>query len=233
MSSITVKFPDGKKGKYKKGITPLEIAQSIGQRLASDSLAAEVNGKTVDLNFKIESDCDFRIFTFKDQEGKEALWHSTSHVMADAVKQLYPNAKVAIGPSIEEGFYYDFDVEKPFQPEDFAKIEKKMKEIAENKLTFERSEMKREDAIDFFKKQNEDYKVELIQDLPDEKVTIYKHGDFVDLCAGPHLLNTSKIKAIKLLKTGGAYWRGSEKNKMLQRIYGISFPDKKMLNKFE
>ncbi|MFH1240003.1 MAG: threonine--tRNA ligase [Candidatus Diapherotrites archaeon] len=233
MTSVTVKFPDGKKGKYNKGITPLEIAQSIGQRLVSDSLAAEVNGKIVDLNFKIETDCDFRIFTFKDQKGKEALWHSSSHIMADAVKQLYPEAKVAIGPSIEEGFYYDFDVSKPFQPEDFPKIEKKMNEIAEKKLKFERSEMKREDAISFFKKQKEDYKVELIQDLPDKKVTIYKHGDFVDLCAGPHLLDTSKLRAFKLLKTGGAYWRGSEKNKMLQRIYGIAFPDKKMLNEYE
>lgn len=232
MESVAVTFPDGSKEKFKKGVTPKEIAEKLGKKLAADSLAAVVNGKKVDLSHKIQEDCEFKILTFNDAEGKDSFWHSSSHILADAVKQIFPKAKLAIGPAIEEGFYYDFDVDRPFNPEDLEKIEKKTQEIAAKNCKFERKELSTKEALEFFKKKNENYKIELINDLGEEKVSTYTHCDFTDLCAGPHIPDTSKIKYIKLIKTAGAYWRGSEKNKMLQRIYGISFPEKKMLEEY-
>ena len=185
----------------------------------------EIDGKVEDLRHEIKKDCNLVIHTFRedDLEGKKAYWHTTSHIMAQAVKRLFPNAKLAIGPAIDNGFYYDFDVENPFTDEDKLKIEEEMKKIIKEDLKIERFSLPKKEALELMK--DEPYKQELINDLEEgEEISFYKQGDFVDLCAGPHLLSTGKIKSIKILSSSGAYWRGSEKNKMLQRIYAISFP---------
>lgn len=223
----------GEERVYPKGITPLEIAQDLSRSLAREALVAKLNGNTVDLSFKITEDCSLEILTFEDEEGRRTFWHSTSHVMAQAVKRLFPEVKLTIGPSIEEGFYYDFDREESFTPQDLEKIEEEMKKIVSEDYSFHRIEATREDAIKRLKEMEEPYKIELVQDLSENAdISFYQQGEFVDLCAGPHIPSTGKIKAFKLTSLAGAYWRGDEHNKMLQRIYGISFPKKSMLDEY-
>ncbi len=224
MINLTLK--DGSKRQVESGKTVLEIAKEISEGLARQATCASVDGKVVDLRYVINKDCNLEIHTFESsQEGKKAYWHTTSHIMAQAIKRINPKVKLAIGPSIDEGFYYDFDVEKPFTDEDKEKIEQEMKKIIKEDLKIERFTLPREEAIKFMEEKEEPYKVELIKDLPDgEEISFYKQGEFVDLCAGPHLTSTGKVKAVKILTSSGAYWRGDEKNKMLQRIYAISFP---------
>jgi len=229
MSEIRLSLPDGNERRLPAGITGQGIAEKIGPRLAKDALAIKLDGRLQDLNLPVEQDASIAILTFDSPEGREVYWHSTSHLMAHAVKQLFPQAKLAIGPAIEEGFYYDFDLERPFTPEDLVTIEKKMAELAKAATPITRKNISKADALAFFNNRGEAYKAELISELPDEPISIYEQDDFADLCRGPHVSSTAKIKAFKLLSIAGAYWRGSEKNKMLQRIYGISFPAKEKL----
>ena len=223
---IHVELKDGKVLEVESGISVLDLAKQISEGLARMATAGKVDEKVVDLRHVLEKDCKVEILTFEnDLDGKKAYWHTTSHIMAQAVKRVVPSAKLAIGPSIDEGFYYDFDVEQPFTEEDKQKIEEEMKKIIKEDLPIERFVLPRDEAIALMKKMEEPYKVELIEDLPEgEEISFYRQGDFTDLCAGPHLTSTGKVKCIKLLSSSGAYWRGSEKNKMLQRIYGVSFP---------
>lgn len=232
MIKITLK--DGSVKEVESGMSILEIAKGISEGLARVATAGKVNGKVKDLRTVINEDCSLEILTFEsDLDGKKAYWHTTSHIMAQAVKRLFPNVKLAIGPAIDDGFYYDFDVEKPFSDEDKAKIEDEMKKIIKEDLPIERFELPRAEAIKLMKDKNEDYKVELIEDLPEgEVISFYKQGEFTDLCAGPHLTSTGKVKAIKILSSSGAYWRGDEHNKMLQRIYAISFPKASQLEEY-
>ena len=233
MSQITVTLPDNSTRSYDGGVTPQEIAESIGSRLAQDAIAAQVNGQSVDLNVPIEADAEVAILTGDSPEGHEVLLHSTAHLMAHAVKELFPEAKVTIGPAIENRFYYDFDIDGTFSDEDLVKIEKKMGELAANDHVVTRMELTHGEAVKLFNKMNESYKVEIIEDIEgDDKISAYTQGDFTDLCRGPHVPQTGKIKYFKLLNTSGAYWRGNENNKMLQRIYGTSFSSKKDLNKY-
>jgi threonyl-tRNA synthetase len=232
MSEIQLRLPDGQDRKYASGITGQEVAEKIGSRLAKDALAIKIDGRLQDLNIAVDYDAAVEIVTFDALEGREVYWHSTSHLMAHAVKQLFPQAKLAIGPSIEEGFYYDFDLERPLTPEDLVKIEKRMTELAKAATPIRRKVLSKAEALAFFDKLGETYKVELINELTDDTISLYEQGNFADLCRGPHVSSTSKIKAFKLLSIAGAYWRGSEKNKMLQRIYGISFPNKEALDAY-
>jgi len=230
---MIIKYPDGSEKEYQSGVKVSEITGDISQGLLRQSLGAVVNGEILGLDDKVYEDSDFKVVKFEDKEGKQIFWHTASHIMAYAIQELYPDTKFAIGPSTETGFYYDLDLEHRFVEEDFKAIEDKMKEIAKKDLPVERIEISREEALAYFKEKNQDYKVELIEDLPeDEKITMYKIGDFVDLCKGPHLLSTKKIKAIKLLSIAGAYWRGDSDNKMLQRIYGIAFEKQKQLDEY-
>ncbi|OFO62314.1 threonine--tRNA ligase [Peptoniphilus sp. HMSC075B08] len=230
---MIIKYPDGSQKEYQSGVKVSEITGDISQGLLRQSLGAVVNGEILGLDDKVYEDSDFKVVKFEDKEGKQIFWHTASHIMAYAIQELYPEAKFAIGPSTETGFYYDLDLEHRFVEEDFKAIEDKMKEIAKKDLPVERIEISREEALAYFKEKNQDYKVELINDLPeDEKITMYKIGDFTDLCKGPHLLSTKKIKAIKLLSIAGAYWRGDSDNKMLQRIYGIAFEKQKQLDEY-
>jgi threonyl-tRNA synthetase len=228
MIKITLK--DGSVKEYEAGISVLEVAKDLSEGLARVATAGSINGKTVDLRFVIEEDCEVSILTFNDDEGKKAFRHTTTHILAQAVKRLFPEAKLAIGPAIEDGFYYDFDKEGSFSAEDLAKLEEEMKKIVKEELEITRFELSREEALKLMEDAGETYKVELINDLPeDAKLSFYKMGDFVDLCAGPHLMNTKFVKSFKLTQVAGAYWRGSEKNKMLSRIYGTSFTKKNEL----
>ncbi len=224
MIKITLK--DGSIKEVEEGKSVFDVAKEISEGLARVATCAVVDGKVVDLRYILNNDCNLEIHTFESSlEGKKAYWHTTSHIMAQAIKRIKPETKLAIGPSIDEGFYYDFDVEKNFTDEDKEKIEAEMKKIIKENLPIERFTLPREDAIKFMEEKNEPYKVELIRDLPEgEEISFYKQGEFTDLCAGPHLMSTGKIKAVKILSTSGAYWRGDEHNKMLQRIYAISFP---------
>ncbi|PIU21794.1 MAG: threonine--tRNA ligase [Candidatus Diapherotrites archaeon CG08_land_8_20_14_0_20_34_12] len=224
---INIQLPDGSKKEFEKGITTLDVAKSIGAKLAKDSVAAQVNDKLVDLSYKIETDCELKIITKNSKEGLDVLRHSSSHVMAEAVLELFPDAKLGIGPAIEEGFYYDFGVKKPFEPADLEGIEKKVIEIIKRNETFERKELKKKEAIQLLK--DNPYKKELIEELPDEIISIYSNGKFTDLCRGPHIPNTLLIGGFKILKSSSAYWKGNEKNATMQRIYGISFFEKKDL----
>lgn len=218
---ITLK--DGSEKIYESSMSVIDIAKDISEGLARMACAGEVNGEVVDLRTVVSEDCELNILTFNDEGGKAAYRHTTSHVLAEAVKRLYPNAKVAIGPSIENGFYYDFDIE-PFDRAALDALEKEMKKIIKEGADIERFTLPREEAIRFMEEREEPYKVELIKDLPEgEIISFYRQGEFVDLCAGPHLMSTKSIKAIKLISSSGAYWRGSEKNKMLTRVYGTSF----------
>ncbi|MGL4362588.1 MAG: threonine--tRNA ligase [Cellulosilyticaceae bacterium] len=223
--NITLK--DGTKKQYEIGTTILNVATDLSEGLARNACAGRVNGEMVDLRFSLTEDCELEILTFNDDQGKWAFRHTGAHILAQAVHALYPNAKLAIGPAIEDGFYYDFDTEKPFTEEDFKAIEAEMKKIVKAKYPIERFTLPREEAIQLMKDQDEPYKVELIEDLPEgEEISFYKQGDFVDLCAGPHLMTTKPVDAIKILSCAGAYWKGSEKNKMLSRLYATAFPKK-------
>lgn len=225
MIKITLK--DGSVMESEAGISIYEIAKKISERLAKVATSALLNGEVVDLRTILNEDCTLSILTFDDEEGKGAYRHTTSHIMAQAIKRLFPNAKLAIGPSIENGFYYDIDMDRNFTPDDLEAIEKEMAKIVSEDLAIERFELPREEAIKLMEEKEEPYKVELIKDLPEDAViSFYRQGEYVDLCAGPHLMSTGLVKAFKLTSSSGAYWRGDEHNKMLQRIYGTSFPKK-------
>ncbi|MCD8157570.1 MAG: threonine--tRNA ligase [Clostridiales bacterium] len=221
---MNVTLKDGSIKQYENGTTILDACKSISEGLARNLCCAKVDGEVFDLRTPLTADCSLEFCTFDSDEGKRAFRHTASHIMAQAVKRLYPETKLAIGPSIADGFYYDFDRETPFTEDDLTKIETEMKKIAKENLTLEKFELPREEAIAFMEEKGEPYKVELIQDLPEDSViSFYKQGDFTDLCAGPHLVSTKPVKAVKLTSVAGAYWRGSEKNKMLSRIYGTAF----------
>ena len=232
MIKITLK--DGSIKEVEKGISIIDLAKQISEGLARVATCGKVNGKVEDLRHELNEDCNLEILTFdSDIDGKKAYWHTTSHIMAQAIKRLFPKTKLAIGPSIDEGFYYDFDVEKPFTEEDKENIEKEMKKIIKEDLPIERYTLPRDEAIAFMKEKDEKYKVELIEDLPeDAEISFYKQGEFTDLCAGPHLMSTGKVKAIKILSSSSAYWRGDEKRETLQRIYGISFPKASLVDEY-
>jgi threonyl-tRNA synthetase len=231
---IKITFPDGSVREYEEGITPLEIAKSISRRLAEEVLAASVNDETWDLTRPITEDATLKLLRWEDEEGKHAYWHSSAHLMAEALQELYPGIKFGIGPAIENGFYYDVDPGEGvvIKESDFPVIEKKMMELAAKKEDIKRRIISKEDALEMFSKRNEEYKVELINELQDGTITIYTQGSFTDLCRGPHLPNTSYIKAVKVLNVAGAYWRGDEHRRQLTRLYGISFPKKKMLDEY-
>ena len=232
---VNVTLKDGTSKAYAKGTTILEIAKDLSEGLARNACCGKIDGEVADLRDAVEKDCTVEICTFDSPEGKKAYRHTASHIMAQAVKRLYPETKLAIGPATDEGFYYDFD-RKPFTNEEFADIEKEMKKIVKENLPIERYELPREEAIKFMKEQDEPYKVELIEDLPEDAViSFYKQGDFTDLCAGPHLMSTKPIKAFKITNeagSSGAYWRGNEKNKMLARIYATAFTKAADLDEF-
>ena len=228
---ITLK--DGSEKGYERSMSVLDIAKDISEGLARAATCAKIDGDIVDLRTDVSKDCELELLTFDSEDGRGAFWHTTSHIMAQAIKRLYPETKLAIGPSIDNGFYYDLDRETPFVAEDLEKIEAEMKKIVKEALPIERFTKTREEAIAYFKENNEPYKVELVEDLPEgEEISFYKQGEFVDLCAGPHLMSTKAVKAFKLTSLAGAYWRGSEKNKMLTRIYGISYPKKADLEEY-
>ena len=229
---IKITFPDGSQREYEKGTTAYQIAESISPRLAADSLAAAVNGTTVDMTRPIDEDATVKFFKWDEPEGKHAFWHTSSHLLAEALEALYPGIKFGIGPAIENGFYYDVDSPVPITEADLPAIEKKMMELARNKEQLIRTEVSKADALKTFTEKNDEYKVELIRDLEDGTISFYTNGAFTDLCRGPHITNTGLIKAVKLTSVAGAYWRGNEKNKMLTRIYGISFPKKSMLDDY-
>lgn len=226
---MKITFPDDSSREYEAGTTLAQIAESIGPGLAKAALAAEVNGSLMDMATPLEKEAKVRFLTFKDEDGVDIFRHSSSHVMAQAVKRLYPEAKLAIGPPIQDGFYYDIDVSESINEEDLKRIEKEMGRIVAEKIPFTREILSREEAIELFKQLGEEYKVELIQEIEDDTVSVYRQGDFVDMCRGPHLPDTGYLKSYKLLHTAGAYWRGNENNKMLQRLYGTSWFDKKDL----
>lgn len=233
MGKVLIELKDGSKREFDQGVSLLEIAETLSRSLAKSVLAAKVNGKLTDLRYKLDGGAKVEFVTFEDAEGKEALRHSASHILAQAVKRLYKDVKLAIGPAIANGFYYDFDSTHPFTPEDLEKIQSEMEKIIKENLPIERLEISRQEAIRLFEEKGETYKVELINDLPsDVGISLYKQGEFVDLCAGPHVPSTGKVKAIKLQSLAGAYWRGDEKRKMLQRIYGTAFEKKAELEAY-
>ena len=231
---IKITFPDGAVKEYNKGITGLEVANSISSRLAKEVVAVGINGETWDANRAIDQDAEIKLYKFDDTEGKDAFWHSSAHIMAEALEFFYPGIKLGIGPTIENGFYYDVDLPegKTISENDFKKIEDKIIEIARGKHEFTRTNISKEEALKTFTEKGDEYKIELISDLEDGTITFYKQNNFTDLCRGPHLPNTGLIKAIKLLNIAGAYWRGDEKNKQLTRVYGISFPKQKLLTEY-
>ena len=232
MKQIKITFPDGSIREYAEGITALQIAESISPRLAADVLSATVNGEVVDLTAPIAEDAEIKLNKWDDEDGKRTFWHTSSHLLAEALQELYPGIKFGIGPSIENGFYYDVDSPTPITEGDLVKIEKKMEELARTKEDVVRREVPKAEALETFKAKGDQYKVELIEALEDGKISFYTNGSFTDLCRGPHLPNTGVIKAIKLTSIAGAYWRGDEKNKMLTRIYGITFPKKALLDEY-
>jgi threonyl-tRNA synthetase len=229
----TITLPDGSQRSYDHPVSLAEIAADIGPGLAKAAIAGKVDGKLVDLSRTVENDAEIAIVTAKDPEGLEIIRHSTAHLMAQAVKQLYPEAQVTIGPVIDQGFYYDFAFDRPFNDEDLEKIETRMRELAAEGDELERRVIERDDAVHFFKDLGEDYKVEIVKDIPgEEELTLYTQGDFTDLCRGPHVPHTSRLKAFKLLKVAGAYWRGDSDNEMLTRIYGTAFASEKELKRY-
>lgn len=230
---INITLPDGSVKQYNQGVTPYEIASSISEGLARNVLAANVNNQIVELSRPINEDAEVKLLTWNDEDGKGVFWHSSAHLMAAAIESLYPGVKFGIGPHIENGFYYDIDfMDYSISSDDFPKIEAKMQELASQKIKFVRREVSKAEALDYFTKKGDEYKLELINDLEDGTITFYESGPFTDLCRGPHLYDTASIKAIKLLKTAGAYWRGDEKRKQLTRIYAITFPKKKELDEY-
>lgn len=231
--NVKISFPDGNVKEFPVGVTGAEIARSISEGLARNALAIEFNDEVIELSRPINTDGTVRILTWSDQKGKNTFWHSSAHLLAEALEALYPGVKFGIGPAIENGFYYDVDLgDRTFGEPDLAAVEAKMKELAKKESVFVRTEVSKSDALDYFSKKDDPYKIELITDLQDGSITFYQQGDFVDLCRGPHLPNTGFIKAVKLLNVAGAYWRGNEKNKMLTRIYGITFPKQKELDEY-
>jgi len=234
MEKIKIKFPDGSSKEIEKYITGYKIAESISPHLAEEALAIEINGIVKDLYSPLDKDSSIKILTFNDDEGKEVYWHSTSHLMAHAVQDIYPEAKFGVGPAIQDGFYYDIDINTHLSEEDLRVIEKKMMEITKEDNPYVREELSKQKALDLFKQKGDNYKLEILSGLNEnsETISIYKEGSFTDLCTGPHLPSTGKIKNVKLLTVSGSYWRGDEKNKQMQRIYGISFPKKKMLDEY-
>jgi len=230
---ITISLPDGSTRQIEKGTTAMQVALSISEGLARNVLCAEINGEVRDAGRAIENDCRLKLLTWNDDNGKNTLWHSSAHLMAEAILSFYPEAKLAIGPPIENGFYYDIDFGgKTFAQEDFDKVEKKMLELARQKNAFVRQEVAKKDAISYFTDRSDPYKLELIEGLEDGSITFYTQGGFTDLCRGPHIPDTGFIKAAKLLNVAGAYWRGDEKNKMLTRVYGITFPKQSELEAY-
>src|SRR5690554_6803680 len=233
MEMIKITLPDNSVRQHPKGATVYDITRDISEGLARAAVGAVVNDKTMGMQEEVREDSTFRVVKFEDKEGKEIFWHTSAHIMALAVQKLFPGVKFAIGPAIDNGFYYDFDTEHRFTPEDLEKIEAEMKRIVKEGHKLERFVLPKDEALEYFKERDEVYKVELIENLDeDEEVSFYELGDFTDLCAGPHLYDTKKVKAIKLLSIAGAYWRGDEKNKMLQRIYGTTFEKKKELEEY-
>lgn len=231
---IKITFPDGNIREYEAGVSPMQIAESISMGLAKKVLVAEVNGKVWDLTRTLAADSSLKLLTWDDKEGKETYWHSSAHLMAEALEALYPNVKLGIGPPIDYGFYYDIDLGegRTIVPEDLIAIEKKMAELAAKNNAFERSEVSKNEAIVYFKEKSDPYKLELLEGLNDGEITLYKQGDFTDLCRGPHIPHTGYIKSIKLLNIAGAYWRGNEKNPMMTRLYGITFPKQAELDDY-
>jgi threonyl-tRNA synthetase len=230
---IKISFPDGATREYESGVSSIDVAKSISEGLARNVLAAKLNGVVVDSSKKITQDCSMQLLTWNDSEGKQTMWHSSAHLLAEAVEALYPGAKFGIGPAIDNGFYYDIDFgDKTISIDDLGAIEKKMAELAAQKNTYKRSEVSKKDAIEFFTSKADHYKLELIDGLADGEISFYQQGNFIDLCRGPHIPDTGFIKAIKLLNVAGAYWRGDEKNKMLTRIYGITFPKQTELDEY-
>jgi threonyl-tRNA synthetase len=228
--SVEVELPDGSKRELEAGATGADLAKAIGPRLAKDALAVFADGKVRDLSAPLPHGAKAAILTFGDEKGREVFWHSTAHVMAQAVQELFPGTKLAIGPPIDEGFYYDFDRATPFTPEDLGRIEARMAEIIAGDHTFSCNEMSYDEARAKLAAEEEPYKLEILRDLPPgERITFYSHDRFTDLCRGPHIPSTGRIKAYKLLTSAGAYWRGDSDRQMLQRIYGVSYPDAKML----
>ena len=228
---INITLPDGKVLKAEKGTNAFKIARTISEGLARNVLSATINNEVWDINRPINKDCNLKLHTFNDIEGKKCFWHSSAHLMAEAIEELYPNVKLGIGPAIDNGFYYDIDLgeKRSLSSDDFSKIEDKMLTLAREKNNFTRKEISKKDAIEFFKNKGDEYKLELLEDLNDGDISFYSQGNFTDLCKGPHIDNTSRIKAIKLLNVAGAYWRGDEKRKQMTRIYGISFQKQKEL----
>ena len=230
---IKITFPDNSVREYAKGTTAMQIAESISSRLAQEVLAASVNGEVWDLSRPINDDATVKLLKWEDEEGKHAFWHSSAHLMAEALQELYPGIKFGIGPAIENGFYYDVDPgEAVIKEGDFAAIEAKMLELVAKKEEIKRQDITKADAMKMFGDRGEEYKTELISELEDGTITTYTQGSFTDLCRGPHLPNTSYLKAVKILSVAGAYWRGDEKRKQLVRLYGITFPKKKMLDEY-
>lgn len=233
MSMINITLPDGSTRQYPKGTSSMEIATSISEGLARNVLSASVNGEVWDASRPIFSDASVKLFTWNDKEGKATYWHSSAHLMAEALEALYPGTKFGIGPAIDTGFYYDVDTgDKTLTPADLPKIEEKMLELAKNKSQYIRKEVSKDDAIRFFTEKQDEYKIELLQDLQDGQITFYTQGNFTDLCKGPHIPDTSSIKAVKLMNLAGAYWRGDEKRKQMTRIYAVTFPKAKELTEY-
>ncbi|MGH8400112.1 MAG: TGS domain-containing protein, partial [Gammaproteobacteria bacterium] len=233
MSAIKITLPDGSRKQFEHPVTVAEVAASIGPGLAKAALAGKVDGKEVDTSFRIEHDVKLSIITDRDAEGLDVIRHSTAHLLAQAVKQLFPEAQVTIGPVIEDGFYYDFAYQRPFTTEDLAAIEQRMEELVAQDEPVSRSVMPRDAAVKFFRDMGEKYKAEIIASIPaDQEISLYRQGDFIDLCRGPHVPSTGKLKAFHLMKVAGAYWRGDSRNEMLQRIYGTAWADKKALKAY-
>ena len=233
MSNINISLPDGTVKQFEAGTTAMDVAKSISEGLARNVLSAKVNGQVWDANRAISEDAQLNLLTWNDDEGKSTMWHSSAHLMAEALEFFYPGIKLAIGPPIENGFYYDIDFEEyDFSEEDLQKVEKKMIELAREKNEYVREEISKSEALAYFEERKDPYKLELINDLEDGSITFYTQGNFTDLCRGPHIPHTGYIKAVKLLSVAGAYWRGDEKNKMLTRIYGITFPKAKELEEY-
>jgi threonyl-tRNA synthetase len=233
MPKIKLTYPDGRSREYERGVTGNDIANSISSRLAKEAIAIEVNGEVWDLSRAVDKDATVKILKWQDHGSQEAFWHSSAHLMAEAVESFFPGTKFGVGPSIDQGFYYDIDMgDHMLSPEDLQRIEDRMYELAQRDAPYIREEKSLAEAIKYFKEKDDPYKLELLEGLKDEKITFYRHGNFTDLCAGPHIPSTGWIKAIKLLSVAGAYWRGDERNKMLQRIYGITFPTKQELDNY-
>lgn len=234
MSKINITFPDGNNKEFDSGITGYQIAEGISSRLAEDAIAVKTDNTVIDLHRPLNADMSIKFLSFDDKEGREVYWHSTSHLMAHAIQDIYPEAKFGVGPAIETGFYYDIDINAVLKDEDLKRIEDKMIELSKTDDSFERVELSKKDAIKFFEDKGDEYKIELLSEMDEsnEVISIYNEGNFTDLCRGPHLPSVGKIKYIKLLNISGSYWRGDEKNKQLQRVYGVSFPKKKMLDDY-